>query len=116
MKKLAHVIFLIILSSTLYSQDLAGQWNGTLHVQGNEFRIVFHIVKTDNQYTATMDSLDQNTSGIPVSVVNFDPPNVKLEITGIGMVYEGTLSDNKITGKWMQAGQSFPLVLIKAIK
>jgi uncharacterized protein len=116
MKTLVQVIFLVLMSTILYGQELSGQWNGTLHVQGNDFRIVFHLVKTDNQYSATMDSPDQDTSGIPVTSVNFSSPNVKLEISGIGMVYEGTMSNNRITGKWMQAGQSFPLVLLKTTK
>jgi uncharacterized protein len=116
MKTFAQTVFLILNSFVLYGQDLKGQWNGTLNVQGNEFRIVFNIAKNDAQYTATMDSPDQNTSGIPVTTVNFNSPNVKFEISTLGMVYEGILSDNKITGKWMQAGQSFPLALIKSNK
>ena len=101
------------MSSTLYDKDLAGQWSGTLHVQGTQLRIVFRIDKTNNQYTATMDSPDQNTSGTKVTVTNFNYPNVKLEIPSIGAVYEGTLADKDITGKWVQSGTALFLVLVK---
>lgn len=113
MKTLAQTIFLILMSSTVLSQDLTGQWEGTLQVQGTQFRIVFHVIKTDNQYKSTMDSPDQQVNGIPVTATNFSYPDVKFEISNIGMVYEGTLSDNRITGEWMQSGQSFLLVLSK---
>ena len=113
MKILAPVIYVLLMSSALCSQDLKGQWNGTLHVQGTQFRIVFHVTKADNHYKATMDSPDQYVSGLPVITTSFSYPDVKFEIPTIGLVYEGTLSDDSITGKWMQAGQSFPLVLEK---
>jgi hypothetical protein len=57
-----------------------------------------------------MDSPNQNVSGIPVSVTNFRYPDVKLEITNLGVVYEGSLADEHLSGRWMQPGQSFPLV------
>ena len=113
MKTLVQLFFCVLISSTLYGQDVKGEWSGALHVHGASFRIVFHVAKEDNQYKATMDSPDQNTNGIPVTSVSFNHPNIKLEILPIGMVYEGTMTDNQITGKWMQAGQTFPLILLK---
>jgi uncharacterized protein len=113
MKTLALTIFLILMSPALYSQDLTGQWNGTLNVQGTQLRIVFHVNKTNNQYEATLDSPDQNVSGIKVTTTNFSYPSVKFEISGIKAVYEGTMSDKSITGKWMQSGQTFLLILSK---
>jgi len=60
-----------------------------------------------------MDSPDQNVSGIPVTTVNFNYPDIKFEISNLGVIYEGTLSDNRITGKWKQSGQTFSLALSK---
>ena len=113
MKTLAQTILLILMSSALYSQDLAGQWKGTLNVQGNQLRIVFHVNKTNSQYEATMDSPDQNASSTKVTNTNFSYPNVKFEISEIGAVYEGTMSDAGITGKWVQSGTALFLVLLK---
>jgi len=110
MKLLIPMILLIQLSAALYTPTPEGNWNGTLDVQGTQLRIVFHVTKTDSLYHTTMDSPDQNVSGIPVTVTNFSYPNLKFEIPGIGMVYEGVLSDTLITGKWMQSGRTFPLV------
>jgi len=115
MKTLAQTIFLVLMSSALYGQDLAGQWNGTLNVQGTQLKIVFHVNKTNSQYEATMDSPDQNTSSTKVTNTNFSYPNVKFEISDIGAVYEGTMSDIGITGKWVQSGTSLFLVLLKDV-
>ena len=112
MKNLIQIFAAVMLMAFNYgSQDIKGQWNGALSIQGAEYRIVFHVTKGEKRYDATMDSPDQNASGIPVTAVSFDYPNVKFEISNIGMIYEGTLSDNLITGLWKQAGRQFPLVL-----
>jgi hypothetical protein len=61
-----------------------------------------------------MDSPDQNVNDIVVTATNFNYPNVRFEILTIGAVYEGVMSDNRITGKWIQSGQTFPMILLKA--
>ena len=95
----------------VHGQDITGNWSGTLSVQNNQLKIVFHISKVNNQYEATFDSPDQNMTGTKVSVVTFAYPNVKFEMTGIGASYEGTMSDKGITGKWVQAGTALFLLL-----
>jgi uncharacterized protein len=103
----------LLLPFAMEGQDLKGQWNGALQVQGTELRLVFHITMKDSLYSATLDSPDQHASGIKVTAVDFNYPNVKVEISTLGVVYEGTLSGNRITGVWRQSGQTFPLVFIK---
>jgi hypothetical protein len=113
MKTLTQTVFLILMSCTLNAQDLPGQWKGTLNVQGTQLRIVFHIDKTGDRYHATLDSPDQNASGVKVTTTIFTYPDVKFEISSIGAVYEGTMSDKGITGKWVQSGTSLFLALLK---
>jgi hypothetical protein len=111
MKTLALMICVFLISSAFYSEDLKGDWNGTLVIPGGQLRLVFHVIKTDDGYKTTMDSPDQNVSGIPVTTTSFNNPNVKFEISNLGVVYEGTLTDKGITGKWMQSGQTLPFDL-----
>jgi uncharacterized protein len=113
MKTFAQTIFLIFTWCTLYSQDLTGEWSGTLNASGNQIRVVFYVNKTDAHYEAKMDSPSQNVSGISVAVTNFDYPNVKFEIPILGVVYEGIMSDKSITGKWVQSGTALFLALSK---
>jgi uncharacterized protein len=113
MKVLAKTIFLILVASAMYGQELTGHWNGTLDVQGTKLRVIFHVIKTNDEIKATMDSPDQNASGIPVTKVDFNIPNLTFKISNLDMVYEGVLSGNLIKGRWVQSGQTFLLDLFK---
>jgi len=108
------MLILMTLSSPLYAQELSGQWNGSLQTPGATYRVIFHIRENGETYEATLDSPDQNATAIPVTTVTRNQADVKLEIPRIGMIYEGLLSDNRISGKWTQSGMTFPLVLQKA--
>jgi uncharacterized protein len=114
MNALVQTIIFILISIVLQGQDLAGQWHGALSVQGTQIRIVFHVNKLNNQYEATMDSPDQNVTGTKVTTTSFSYPNVKFEITGLGAIYEGVMTDSGITGKWVQSGTALFLVLLRS--
>jgi uncharacterized protein len=111
--RLAKMIVLFLMTSIAYGQDLAGEWNGTLTVQGNQLRLVFHVNKTNNQFEATLDSPDQSINGIKVTATNFIYPRVKFEVAGLGAIYEGIMSGDNITGKWVQSGTALFLVLLR---
>ena len=111
--RFAKVIVLILMTSIVYGQELAGEWHGALTVQGNQIRMVFHVNKNDKDYAATMDSPDQGTNGITVTLTDFKYPKVKFEIASLGAIYEGVMSDNRITGKWLQSGNALFLMLVR---
>ena len=97
--------------------NLEGEWNGTLDANGTKLRLVVKIAKTkDGKLTATLDSPDQNATGIPIDSVEQTPTGVKLTLTGIAASYEGKLNadGSQITGDWKQGGGSLPLVLTRA--
>lgn len=110
-----HIIaFLIgiVLAKCTFGQDITGQWNGVLKVQGIQLRIVFNISKADGSYTATMDSPDQHAKGIPVSSVSFENSSLKLAAAALRMEYEGILTPEGIVeGTFRQAGLAIPLNL-----
>lgn len=111
------LLFLTFFSSiVIFGQDITGQWMGYLKVQGTQLKLVFHIRKTDNGYSSTMDSPDQGAKGIPVTTTNFDDKKLKLAIANAGIEYEGALDkDNNIVGNFKQSGQTFPLNLSKVL-
>jgi alpha-beta hydrolase superfamily lysophospholipase len=94
-------------------QDVTGQWNGVLSFQGTNLRIVFHIQKSGDSYTSTMDSPDQGATGIPVTSVAFDGSKLSLAISNAGILYEGEFKTDSITGTFKQGGMSFPITLKK---
>ena len=114
MKKIALVLILFLIILSVYGQDITGQWNGILNVQGTQLRLVFNITQTDKGYTSTMDSPDQGVKGIPVTSTSYENSILKLEISTAGIQYEGTLDKkNVFVGTFKQSGQSFPLDLTK---
>ena len=95
--------------------DIDGTWSGSLEVPSGSLRLAVNIVNTTDGLTATMDSLDQGAKGIPVTTVTRTGSSLKLEVKGVGGVYEGTLDAalTKIDGTWKQGGNSLPLVLTR---
>lgn len=114
MKYFLSVLTSLIISLSSFSQEIEGQWNGVLKVQGVQLRLVFHIEKTDSGYKSTMDSPDQAAFGIPVSSTSFENSTLKIAISNARIEYEGTIGEDQvIIGVFTQAGQPFPLNLSK---
>lgn len=116
--KLQLIVFAIgiFIANLVFGQDITGQWNGVLKVQGTQLRIVFNISKTDNGYASTMDSPDQGAKGIPVASTSFENGALKLSMPNLGAEYAGRLdSDQVISGKFTQRGMTFPLDLSRQV-
>ena len=96
--------------------DIDGDWMGALDTGAIKLRLVFHITNTANGLTATLDSLDQNAKGIPVTTVTRNGPSLKMELKAIGGVFDGKINKDltAIDGTWSQGGSSFPLALKRA--
>jgi len=113
MKKIIALLFTLATVFTVMGQDVTGQWNGLLKVQGTQLRIVFHITKTDTGFSSTMDSPDQGAKGIPVTSTVFKNPKLKLEVKNARIEYEGELIKKTIEGTFKQGGLALPLKLTR---
>lgn len=95
-------------------QGLDGDWSGSLNLgTGLILRLVVHV-RTDGQGTwATMDSLDQGASGIPVTSIARDGDKVTLEVKAVaGRLDAARDADGKaMRGMWLQGGVKMPLIL-----
>jgi uncharacterized protein len=96
--------------------DAEGAWMGTIDAGAMKLRVVFHITNAPDGLKATMDSLDQDAKGIPVTAVTLTGAALKMELKQIDGVYQGKFSRDKATieGAWTQRGMSRPLVLTRA--
>ena len=113
---LALPAFVAAQAASPESKSIAGDWNGELNVQGTKLRLVLHVKKnSDSSFAATLDSVDQNANGIPVSSISQKGNDVKLELKGIGASYQGKLNPagTEITGEWNQGG-TLPLIFKRA--
>jgi non-heme chloroperoxidase len=109
--------FALLLGGTLYAQDIAGDWQGTLKT-GAGLRVILHIAKGDNGgWNAMLYSIDQGPDGIKVDSLTLQSPDLKFSINQIHGSYEGKLSadGNSIAGTWTQ-GPPMPLDLQRATK
>lgn len=119
MNKMTSLLVVTLLASALgfgasATNDVVGNWKGTLEVGSVKLRLVFKISKdAAGALTAKMDSVDQGVHDMPVDTVSFKDGTLRMELKKILGVYEGTLDKarNKTTGQWTQGAQSFPLAL-----
>ncbi len=116
MNKTFVLFVLLLLSFSLFSQQISGTWSGSLDIQGTSLRVVFNITKSDTAYTATMDSPDQGAFGLPTTKTSFEDNRLEIVATGLGLFYRGTLEGDSINGTFNQGGMMFPLVLKKSEK
>ena len=105
------------ISPTL-AKNLTGAWQGTLDLSVITLRVVFHIKSNaDGALTATLDSPDQNATGIPTSSVDLLRQNITITVNRVRGKYEGQLDSptdpTTITGTWSQLGQEHTLTLHK---
>lgn len=113
--RIFSILLIVLLSSiTIVAQDITGQWNGVLKVQGTQLRVVFNVTADNGELKSTMDSPDQRAKGIPTTATTFENSTLKITIINAGIEYTGTLGDdNIIVGAFKQAGQSFPMNLTR---
>jgi outer membrane receptor protein involved in Fe transport len=114
MKKILLISTAMFFAISMKSQDIAGTWNGTLSVMGQNLRLVFNITKDGDTYKATMDSPDQGATGLAMSSVKFENNKLTMTLSSMGVEYSGDVKDNTITGTFKQMGYSFPLNLTRA--
>ena len=116
MKKHLFIGLYLIVATLVYGQDITGDWNGAFNMQGTQLRLVLHITKSLDGYSATMDSPDQGAMGIPMSKTTFENSMLTVELNAINFEYIGKLdSTGNVIGNFKQAGLSFPLDLSRKV-
>ena len=96
--------------------QVAGDWKGTLSAGGVELRIILHVSPAkDGSLTATMDSVDQGTYGIPITTVTLKDSKFSLVVDAVHGTYDGIVNKDasEIDGTWSQ-GMPLPLNLRRA--
>src|SRR6478736_5763057 len=104
-KLLVTFAFSLLTTAVGFAQDITGDWNGTLKVNGAELRLALHITKNpDGTLKSTLDSLDQNAKGIPVASTTLKDSALSLKVEAAHAMYEGKVSADakEIDGTWTQ--------------
>jgi hypothetical protein len=121
MKRSSLLLSALLLASAVAfgapaTNDLAGNWLGTLDVGQARLRLLFKVSRTPTGVlTAKLDSLDQGASDINVETIVAKDNTVRMEVKSVNGVYEGSFdaTGKKITGTWQQGPNSLPLTLAR---
>jgi hypothetical protein len=119
MKKLASLLVLLLAGIVLYGQGIVGTWEGSFTTQAPDgtdvtLRVVFHIEATDDGFTSTLDSPDQNALGLPTTETTFESKKLVVKKDDLDFVYTGKLIDDKnIEGGFTQMGGEMAMNLVK---
>ena len=111
------IILIALFAGNLPAQDITGQWNGAIEIQGTQLRIVFNIEKNDTGLVATLDSPDQGAAGIATTSTTLEENQLTIVANALGMKYDGELSTDgtAINGTFNQGGMSLPLNLSRKV-
>ncbi len=117
-KTLWIAALLVMCSTALFAQDLAGDWQGAISVGMQQLRLIVHIKAAGGALTATMVSIDQGPdrgAGMAADSVTVTGTSFKMIVSGIRGTFEGTIAadGNAIAGTWTQ-GVPLPLTLARA--
>jgi fermentation-respiration switch protein FrsA (DUF1100 family) len=110
---LRAAILILLAASPLHAQTVLGDWEGTLRVNAAELRLVLHVTKDDNgSLRATLDSVDQDAIGIPVTSITLTDSNLDFSVLAVHGTYKGKVNADAtaIDGTWTQL-QPLPLTL-----
>jgi polyvinyl alcohol dehydrogenase (cytochrome) len=112
MRRCVGMLLWILISARLAlatGVPVTGMWRGTVHIGGEDYRIVLHI---DGSSAATLDSPDTGKLGIPLSSVNASDGALSFELPNLKGSFHGKLTtDQRLTGEWKQSKQTTALTL-----
>jgi pimeloyl-ACP methyl ester carboxylesterase len=95
---------LLLSPSALPAQDIAGQWQGTLHTPA-PLRIVLKVCREQGaDLKASLISLDQDPDYLPVTAITATNGEVSLSVRMIQGTYQGKMNEDgtRIDGTWNQ--------------
>jgi hypothetical protein len=105
---------LVLGATTTASVSAAiGDWEGKIDTGNGSLRVIVHISQaTDGKLTGSLDSPDQDATGIGIGTVTYNEPDLHFAIESLGSSFDGKMNhdNSEITGEWKQSGLSLRLV------
>ena len=106
MGRLIFTLLFVLAAAGASAQE--GTWKGELDIQGIKLPLVFHFAAD----SCTLDSPSQGVKGIKAEKTTSDDNKIRVTITAISAVFEGTNYTDSICGTFQQSGISLPLTLL----
>lgn len=96
----------------LNGYGFSGKWRGALQIGHTQVPLVFNFAEDEAGVTsATLDSPQQNATGIPLNVVVATADSINVTCPAIGAQFSGAVKGNRIEGVFSQRGYNFELIL-----
>lgn len=114
MKKIAIIALLLFSFRSLSAQQLQGNWEGELNVNGNGIPIVFHISKlSDGSFKASFDSPKQMAFDLPCDEVIVQPDSITIMMSILKghFAAKPDAGFTTLNGRWYQGNMSMPLLM-----
>ena len=116
MKNYFTLFFFSLILMNSNAQDITGDWQGVLSVQGIELPTILHVQKEGEGYSGTMDSPKQGAFGIKVDEIQFENNEFVIKVNQVAAVYKGTLDPSgELDGTFSQMGNDLPLKMTRAV-
>lgn len=113
--KLLAVLAMTMIPGAALSQSASGDWWGVLEAApGTKLRLAVHVAaRADGKLGGTLDSLDQNLTGLPLAAITVADGRLAFQLTTPPASFEGSwdAAAKSWRGNWRQGGQSWPLAL-----
>lgn len=96
------------------TDDIRGEWSGTLDIPNQKLRIILKIGKTPaGEFAGTLSSPDQGPGELPMGSASTEPPKVVMEWPAIRGKFDGVITNEgaALDGTWEQFGNKMPLKL-----
>jgi hypothetical protein len=116
MKSLLLTLAAGALAAAAGDAPFAGDWMGSLDINGKPLRIALHLKHDAGRWSGTFDSLDQGARGIAMDQVNVDGNTLVWKMAAAGIIYEGAFdpASSAINGTFTQGGAKFTLLFKRA--
>lgn len=89
---------------------LLGQWSGKLKVPGGEYNMLFHFELDEaNEFTGVTQNVDTDSERWEITDIRLEQGELFFRNPQISAEYQGTLSDDTVTGSWIQGGDQYEL-------
>ncbi len=89
---------------------LLGQWKGKLKVPAGEYNMLFHFeVDEAGEFTGVTRNVDTDSERWEITDIRLEQGELFFRNPQIAAEYQGALSDDTITGSWIQGGDSYEL-------
>lgn len=95
--------------------ELVGDWDGTLDTGQAKLHLRLHLDTVGDMLVGTLDSIDQQTFGIPIAKVSVARRDVTLEVKAVSALFRGSLviDGSTLSGWWQQGGGALALTFIR---